>query len=82
MPASAIRAVPRSFCGRVGFQSVISGVHAVVFTQDAERARAFFRDTLGLSFVDAGGNWLIFALPSAGRAPIRRRTSAGALPDV
>jgi len=65
MPASAIRAVPRSFCGRVGFQSVISGVHAVVFTQDAERARAFFRDSLGLSSVDAGGGWLIFALPSA-----------------
>jgi catechol 2,3-dioxygenase-like lactoylglutathione lyase family enzyme len=44
---------------------VISGVHAIVFSQDAERARAFFRDTLGLSFVDAGGGWLIFALPSA-----------------
>jgi catechol 2,3-dioxygenase-like lactoylglutathione lyase family enzyme len=44
---------------------VISGVHAIVFSQDAERSRAFFRDTLGLSFVDAGGGWLIFALPPA-----------------
>jgi catechol 2,3-dioxygenase-like lactoylglutathione lyase family enzyme len=44
---------------------VISGVHAIVFSHDPERARAFFADTLGLDFVDAGGGWLIFALPSA-----------------
>ena len=44
---------------------MITGVHAVVFTRDAERLRAFFRDVLGLSSVDAGGGWLIFALPPA-----------------
>jgi catechol 2,3-dioxygenase-like lactoylglutathione lyase family enzyme len=44
---------------------VISGVHAIVFTRDAEADRAFFRDVLGLSSVDAGGGWLIFALPPA-----------------
>ena len=44
---------------------MITGVHAIVFSPDAERARAFFRDTLGLDFVDAGGGWLIFALPPA-----------------
>jgi catechol 2,3-dioxygenase-like lactoylglutathione lyase family enzyme len=44
---------------------VITGVHAIVFSRDAERTRAFFRDTLGLDFVDAGGGWLIFALPPA-----------------
>jgi catechol 2,3-dioxygenase-like lactoylglutathione lyase family enzyme len=44
---------------------VITGVHAIVFSQDAERTRAFFRDTLDLDFVDAGGDWLIFALPPA-----------------
>lgn len=42
---------------------MITGVHAIVFTGDAERTRAFFRDTLGLESVDAGGGWLIFALP-------------------
>jgi predicted enzyme related to lactoylglutathione lyase len=44
---------------------MITGVHAIVFSQDADGVRAFFRDTLGLSSVDAGGGWLIFALPPA-----------------
>jgi catechol 2,3-dioxygenase-like lactoylglutathione lyase family enzyme len=44
---------------------VITGVHAVIFTADAEADRAFFRDVLGLASVDAGGGWLIFALPPA-----------------
>jgi predicted enzyme related to lactoylglutathione lyase len=44
---------------------MITGVHAVIFTTDAERDRAFFRDVLELTSVDAGGGWLIFALPPA-----------------
>jgi predicted enzyme related to lactoylglutathione lyase len=44
---------------------VITGVHAVIFTTDAERDRAFLRDVLELPWVDAGGGWLIFALPPA-----------------
>jgi catechol 2,3-dioxygenase-like lactoylglutathione lyase family enzyme len=44
---------------------LITGVHAVIFTPDAERLRAFFREVLGLPSVDAGGGWLIFALPPA-----------------
>jgi catechol 2,3-dioxygenase-like lactoylglutathione lyase family enzyme len=44
---------------------VITGVHALVFSEDAEAARAFFRDVLDLPSVDAGGGWLIFALPPA-----------------
>jgi len=44
---------------------VITGVHAIVFSPEAEKVRAFFKDVLGLSSVDAGGGWLIFALPPA-----------------
>jgi len=44
---------------------MISGVHAIVFSPAADEVRAFFRDTLGLPFVDAGDGWLIFALPPA-----------------
>ena len=44
---------------------MITGAHAIVFAEDPEAARAFFDDTLGLRAVDAGGGWLIFALPPA-----------------
>jgi catechol 2,3-dioxygenase-like lactoylglutathione lyase family enzyme len=44
---------------------VITGTHAIVFAEDAQAARAFFDEVLGLRAVDAGGGWLIFALPPA-----------------
>jgi predicted enzyme related to lactoylglutathione lyase len=44
---------------------VITGIHAIVFSPQAEKVRAFFADVLGMSSVDAGGGWLIFALPPA-----------------
>jgi predicted enzyme related to lactoylglutathione lyase len=44
---------------------MISAVHAVIYTKQAEAVRKFFRDVLGLRWVDAGGGWLIFALPPA-----------------
>ncbi len=44
---------------------MITGMHAIVFSPEAEQVRAFFGDVLGLSSVDAGGGWLIFALPPA-----------------
>jgi catechol 2,3-dioxygenase-like lactoylglutathione lyase family enzyme len=44
---------------------VITGVHAIIFTREAEAVRAFFGEVLGLASVDAGGGWLIFALPPA-----------------
>ena len=44
---------------------MITGVHAIVFSTDADAVRAFFRDTLGFASVDAGGGWLIFRLPPA-----------------
>jgi predicted enzyme related to lactoylglutathione lyase len=43
----------------------ITGVHAILFAEDAEATRTFLRDTLELRSVDAGGGWLIFALPPA-----------------
>jgi len=45
--------------------AVITGVHAIVFSPEAEKVRAFFADALALDFVDAGGGWPIFALPPA-----------------
>ena len=45
--------------------TVITGVHALIFNRDADAVRAFLRDVLGWSSVDAGGGWLIFALPPA-----------------
>jgi catechol 2,3-dioxygenase-like lactoylglutathione lyase family enzyme len=44
---------------------MITGVHAIIFTTDAEGDRAFFQDVLEFPSVDAGGGWLIFALPPA-----------------
>lgn len=44
---------------------MISGVHAVLFSNESEQVRAFFRDALGFPSVDAGDGWLIFALPPA-----------------
>lgn len=44
---------------------MINGAHVVVFSDDAEADRAFFRDVLGLAHVDVGGGWLIFRLPPA-----------------
>jgi catechol 2,3-dioxygenase-like lactoylglutathione lyase family enzyme len=44
---------------------VITGIHAIVFSPAAKKVRAFFADVLGMSSVDAGGGWLIFALPPA-----------------
>ena len=43
----------------------ITGIHAVLYTRDAEADRAWLTDVLGLESVDAGGGWLIFALPPA-----------------
>jgi catechol 2,3-dioxygenase-like lactoylglutathione lyase family enzyme len=44
---------------------MIFGAHVVIYSSDATADRAFFRDVLGLPWVDAGHDWLIFALPPA-----------------
>jgi len=42
---------------------MLIGSHSIIFSDDAEATRAFLRDKLGLTSVDAGEGWLIFALP-------------------
>jgi catechol 2,3-dioxygenase-like lactoylglutathione lyase family enzyme len=44
---------------------MIKGAHTIIYSKDAEADRVFFRDVLGLSSVDRGRGWLIFALPSS-----------------
>jgi catechol 2,3-dioxygenase-like lactoylglutathione lyase family enzyme len=44
---------------------MIIGAHSIIYSEDAEADRTFFRDVLGLSNVDVGGGWLIFGLPPA-----------------
>ncbi len=39
---------------------MITAVHTLVYADDAEAARAFFRDVLDWPHVDANGGWLIF----------------------
>jgi hypothetical protein len=46
-------------------QIMIVGAHVVVYSKDPTADRAFFRELLGTSSVDAGHGWLIFALPPA-----------------
>ena len=44
---------------------MITGLHAIVFSPDAEKVRTFFADVLGMPSADAGGGRLIFDLPPA-----------------
>lgn len=39
---------------------MITGLHSLVYSDDPDATRAFFRDVLGFAFVDTGGGWLIF----------------------
>jgi hypothetical protein len=41
----------------------IIGAHMLLNTTEAVALRAMLRDVFGLKSVDAGGGWLIFALP-------------------
>jgi len=40
--------------------AMLTAVHTLVYADDPEAARAFFRDVLQLPAVDTGGGWLIF----------------------
>jgi hypothetical protein len=44
---------------------MITGVHTMFYSAQADELRVFLRDKLGLSATDVGGGWLIFDLPDA-----------------
>jgi hypothetical protein len=44
---------------------MINGAHVILQSTNPDADRAFLRDVLELPNVDAGGRWLIFALPPA-----------------
>ena len=39
---------------------MITALHALLYVEDPDAARAFLRDVLGLPATDTGGGWLIF----------------------
>ena len=41
----------------------ITGVHTLLYTSEADALRTVLRDVFGWDHVEAGGGWLIFALP-------------------
>ena len=44
---------------------MIRGAHVILYTEAVEATRDFLGRALHLQAVDAGGGWLIFALPAA-----------------
>jgi hypothetical protein len=43
----------------------VTGAHVLIYTSETETVRGIFRDVFGWEHLDAGGGWLIFALPPA-----------------
>jgi hypothetical protein len=54
---------------------MINGAHAILYSDDAEATRAALAKVLGTRSVDAGGGWLIFALPPAEGIEVTRPIS-------
>src|SRR5262245_13143397 len=48
-----------------GVAAMITGVHTMFYTSQAEQLRAFLRDTLGFPYTDVHDGWLIFDMPEA-----------------
>src|SRR2546423_420913 len=44
---------------------MIRGLHAMFYSSEADKLRAFLRDKLGLQGSDVGEGWLIFDAPEA-----------------
>jgi hypothetical protein len=43
----------------------VTGLHALIYTPAADDLRTLLTDAFGLSHIDAGEGWLIYALPPA-----------------
>ena len=39
---------------------MITGMHTLIYAEDIDAVRAFFRDVLQFPYADTGGGWLIF----------------------
>lgn len=44
---------------------MITGIHTMFYSSDADATRTFLRDVLGLKMGDSGGGWLIARAPAA-----------------
>jgi catechol 2,3-dioxygenase-like lactoylglutathione lyase family enzyme len=44
---------------------MIDGAHIVIYSKNAEADKAFIKDVLNFTYVDAHEGWLIFKLPPA-----------------
>jgi predicted enzyme related to lactoylglutathione lyase len=42
---------------------MITGMHVILYSRQADKVRAFLSDVLNLPSVDAGGGWPIYAAP-------------------
>ncbi|HEY2998211.1 MAG TPA: VOC family protein [Acidimicrobiales bacterium] len=62
----------------------IPGAHVLLYTTEPEAVREVFRDVFGWPHVDAGGGWLIFALPPAelGVHPTEVPAGGGSTPHL
>ena len=63
---------------------MIRGMHAMLYSSQAEALREFLRDKVGLSATDIGGGWLIFAAPEAdlGVHPTEDNNPASGTSDI
>jgi catechol 2,3-dioxygenase-like lactoylglutathione lyase family enzyme len=62
---------------------MFTGAHVLLYSSDPDADRAFFKDVLDFTAVDAGHGWLIFQLPPSEMAlhPLRDSADAPDGPD-
>ena len=62
VPASKAKAKPQAKPRAPG---IVRGVHALIYSSQADELRAFIRDKLGFKATDVGEGWLVFDVPEA-----------------